>query len=120
MNEFQFRPCDLRVGSQVNYVTTEYKGLCTIDEQDILLLCTNPDRFNEVHEPIPLTHAILESISDGINHDENDFPVSYRIKSILILYFHGQFKESGLHEIKYWHQLQDLHLLRKGEMLLLK
>jgi len=61
---------ELRIGSKLNYITSEGETLATtLDWQDLKWISEDEKGFNIVHSPIPLTEEILLKCG-AVKHDE--------------------------------------------------
>lgn len=109
MSNYTFTPHELRIGSVVNYITSEGAMICTLDWEDFELIQNHNDYFNSFHQPIPITPEFL--VKMGLEKEDNCF---FFIESLAIeyipeenvyrVYIRGHFVK----KITYIHQLQSI------------
>lgn len=113
---------DLRIGNVIYYQSSE-DGLLPniVDWEDLKWLSENPENFNEIFKPIPISWVTLLKLGweKHFIYDDNSFTISKRVGPFK--FFSLAVDEKGLHFatdfdciIKYYHQLENIVYLITG------
>ena len=124
---YTFTQHDLRIGNVVNYPLAEGEFIpATMDWEDLKMLEEEPEYFNDIHSPIPVTVEMVENVGYIADQHLEDVFIMPNSKGFVALrngkwnYVIGNFICNIKIPFDYLHELQNLHYDFTREMLTLK